>query len=71
MWAVPFKERPDFLRKRLRGFAFVASLGILFLISSVVSGLVTSGLGGPAVKVVGIALSLLLNFGCSPRRSGC
>ena len=62
VWAVPFKERPDFLRKRLRGFAFVALLGIMFLISSVVSGLATSGLGGPAVKVVGIALSLLLNF---------
>jgi uncharacterized BrkB/YihY/UPF0761 family membrane protein len=63
VWAVPFKERPDFLRKRLRGFAFVASLGTLFLISSLVSGLVTGGLGGPAVKLVGILLSLLLNFG--------
>ncbi len=63
VWAIPFKERPDFLRKRLLGFAFVAALGILFLVSSVVSGLVTGGLGGPAVKVVGIALSLLLNLG--------
>jgi YihY family inner membrane protein len=61
IWAVPLKQRPDFLRKRLRGLAFVASLGLLFVISSLVSGLVTGGLGGAAVKVVGIALSLVLN----------
>jgi membrane protein len=63
VWAVPHKDRADFLKKRLRGFAFVAILGVLFMVSSLASGLVVGGLGGPAVKVVGIALSLMLNFG--------
>jgi len=63
VWAVPFKHRPDFLRRRLRGVALLASLGVLFLISTVASGLVTGGLGGPWVKVAGIAISLLFNFG--------
>ena len=62
VWAVPHKHRGDFLHKRLRGFALVFVLACLFLISSLASGLVTGGLGGAAVKVVGVAFSLLLNF---------
>jgi membrane protein len=62
VWAVPFKHRPSFLQARLRGLALLVSLGLLFLIATVVSGLVTGGLGGPLLKVAGIALSLLLNF---------
>jgi membrane protein len=63
VWAVPLKERPDFLRSRLRGLALVVSLGVLFAVSSLASGLVTGGLGGPALKIAGILLSLLLNLG--------
>jgi YihY family inner membrane protein len=62
VWAVPFKNRPDFLRQRLRGLALLVIIGSLFVVSSVASGLVTGGLGGPLVKVAGIALSLVLNF---------
>ncbi len=62
VWTVPHKDRGDFLQKRLRGLFLVLSLGILFLVSSLASGLVTGGLGGTAAKVVGIAFSLLLNF---------
>jgi membrane protein len=62
VWAVPFKDRPDFLQSRLRGLALLIVLGTLFLVSSIASGLVTGGLGGPLLKVAGIALSLLLNF---------
>lgn len=62
VWAVPFKERGDFFEKRLRGFALVASLGLLFLISSIVSGLVVGGLGGVATKIGGIVLSMTLNL---------
>jgi membrane protein len=61
VWAVPIKERGDFLDKRLRGFALVTSLGLLFLISSIVSGLVIGGLGGVWTKIGGIALSMALN----------
>ncbi len=63
VWAVPFKERGDFFSKRLRGFALVLALAALFIASSLASGLVTGGLGGAAVKLVGIAFSLLLNLG--------
>jgi membrane protein len=63
VWAVPFKHRADFVHARLRGLALLVALGALFLVSSLASGLVTGGLGGPVLKVVGIVLSLLLNFG--------
>jgi YihY family inner membrane protein len=62
IWAVPFKKRPDILRSRLRGLALVALLATVFLIATVASGLIAGGLGGVALKVAGIALSLLLNF---------
>lgn len=62
VWAVPYKSRPDFFGKRLRGFLLLTVLGTLFIVSSAVSGLVSGGLGGPAAKVAGILISLLLNF---------
>jgi YihY family inner membrane protein len=63
VWAVPFKDRPDFLRSRLRGLLLLVSLGALFLIATLASGLVTGGLGGPLAKVGGIVLSFALNVG--------
>ena len=63
VWAVPFKHRPGFLASKLRGVALLVSLGVLFLLATIVSGLVTGGLGGPLLKIAGITLSLLLNFG--------
>jgi uncharacterized BrkB/YihY/UPF0761 family membrane protein len=62
VWAVPLKDRPDFLRSRLRGLALVVLLGILFLISTTASGLAGGGFGGVALKVIGITISLLVNF---------
>lgn len=62
VWAVPMKDRPDFLGWRLRGLLLLGTLGILFIASTVLSGLIT-GLGGPAVKVGAIVVSLLVNFG--------
>jgi YihY family inner membrane protein len=62
VWAVPVKDRPDFLRARLRGLTVVMLLGLLFLLSSAVSGLAGGGLGGVALQVFGIALSLVVNF---------
>ncbi len=62
IWAVPFKARPDFLKARLRGLGLLISLGVLFVISTAVSGTVAGGLGGPLAKVAGILISLLVNF---------
>jgi membrane protein len=61
VWAVPMKNRPDFLRSRLRGLLLLLCLGVLFILSTAASGLVT-GLGGSAVRVGTIAISLLVNF---------
>jgi membrane protein len=61
VWAVPMKDRPDFLRSRLRGLVLLLSLGVLFIVSTTVSGLIT-GLGGVPVKVAGIVISLIVNF---------
>jgi membrane protein len=62
VWAVPMKERPDFLRKRLRGLMLLAVLGTLFVVSTAISGLVSAGLGSAGLKTGGIGISLLLNF---------
>jgi membrane protein len=62
VWAVPLKDRPDFLRSRLRGLMLLVSLGLMFIVATLASGLVTGGLGGPIAKVVGILISLVLNF---------
>jgi inner membrane protein YhjD len=63
VWAVPFKNRPNFIRSRLRGLGLLVSLGLLFIIATLASGLVTGGLGhSPLVNVAGIVISLLLNF---------
>jgi membrane protein len=63
IWAVPFKHRPSFIKARLRGLGLLAVLGVLFLLSTIVSGAVSGGLGGVAAKVAAIVVSLLLNLG--------
>jgi membrane protein len=62
VWAVPFKDRPDFVQSRLRGLVLLFALGVLFIVATLASGLVTGGFGGPAAKVAGIVTSLLLNL---------
>jgi YihY family inner membrane protein len=64
VWAVPFKQRPNFWQGKLRGLLLLFSLGTLFIVATLASGLVTGGLGHSAVvKVLGILFSLLLNVG--------
>ncbi len=62
VWAVPFKNRPDFIHSRLRGLVLLVSLGLLFVLSVAATGLVTT-IGGPLVKVGGYAITLAVNFG--------
>jgi len=59
---VPHRERPDFLFSRLRGLGLLAILGTLQIVSTVASGLVTGGFGGPLLVVAGIAVSLATNL---------
>ncbi len=63
VWAVPFKKRRDFLHVRLRGLMLFVSLGILFIVATGASAVVSHGPGGIWAKIGGIALSLALNFG--------
>ena len=46
VWAVPFKDRPDFIHSRLRGLALLVMLGAMFIASTLASGLVTGASAG-------------------------
>jgi membrane protein len=61
VWAVPQKARPDFIKSKLRGIGLLISIGLLFVIATGASGLVSGGLGGAGAKVAGIVVSLLAN----------
>jgi membrane protein len=63
IWAVPYKDRPDFFRSRLRGLLLLMVLGALFVASAVVTALVTTTFSGPLLKVGGYAITLAVNFG--------
>jgi membrane protein len=62
VYAVPFRERPDFLMSRLRGLGFLCIIGVLQVVSTVASGLVSGGLGGLVLTIAGITLALLVNL---------
>jgi membrane protein len=62
VYAVPHYKQPDFLTSRWRGLKFLAAAGLLQVLSTVVSGVVTGGLGGVWLTVGGIAVSLVLNL---------
>ena len=61
VWAVPFRDRPDFLASRLRALLLLIVLGTLTIASTVASGLVGGGSGvlGPAG---GVAISVGINL---------
>jgi membrane protein len=59
---VAFRERPSFIPSRLRGLGMLFVLGTLQLLSTVVTGIVSGGLGGPLLVIAGLVVSLLLNL---------
>jgi membrane protein len=63
VWAVPFKNRPNFIKSRLRGVGLLAFLGVLFIVSTIASGAVSAGFGGILAKIAGYLVSLVVNFG--------
>ncbi len=62
VWAVPYKERPNFLQSRIRGLGLLAFLGMLFIISTAASGIVSGGFGGVGDLIAGFVIALLVNF---------
>jgi membrane protein len=63
VWAVPFKDRPNFIHSRLRGLLLLMCLGVMFVASAVATGIVTTVLSGPLVKIGGYAITVAVNFG--------
>ncbi len=62
IWAVPFKERPNFITTRLRGLAMLAILGTLSVISTVAAGFVGAGSHSAAAVVAGVAVAFPVNL---------
>ena len=62
VYMVPRTRRPSFLSARWRGLKLLVAAGLLQVLSTVASGVVSGGFGGPVLVVAGIALSLLLNL---------
>lgn len=62
VWAVPFKERPNFLFVRVRGLATLALLGAMSIISTVAAGFVGSASHGPAAIVAGVLVAFAFNL---------
>ena len=59
----PFKNRANFVKSRLRGLGLLGVLGVMFIVSTVASGVVSAGFGGALAKIAGYVVSLLVNFG--------
>ena len=62
VYAVPFKERPNFLSSRVRGLKMLVVFGGLQVVSTVVTGLVTGGFGGVLTVIAGLIVSFALNL---------
>jgi YihY family inner membrane protein len=62
IWQVPFKRRPDFLRRRLRGLAMLALLGAMAIVSTFAAGFVGSASHGTAAVVGGVLVAFAVNL---------
>jgi len=63
VWGVPYRLRRDFLTSRGRGLLILVVLGLANVAVTTAVGLLASGQGGTAVKVIGYAASVLLDVG--------
>jgi YihY family inner membrane protein len=61
IYAIPRRARAGFLNQRLRGLKVLVVVGLLQVVSTVVSGIVSGGLGGVGLTIAGIIVSLALN----------
>jgi len=62
IWAVPFKERHDFLTSKLRGLAMLAVLGTLAVASTAAAGFVGAASHGTAAVVGGVLVAFAFNL---------
>jgi YihY family inner membrane protein len=62
IWAVPFRERPNFIFARLRGLVMLAILGAMSIISTVAAGFVGSASHGAPAVVAGVVVAFAFNI---------
>jgi membrane protein len=62
IWHVPFKHRPNWIFSRLRGLRMLALLGTMAIVSTVVTGYVSSASHGAEAVAAGVVLALALNL---------
>jgi YihY family inner membrane protein len=62
IWNVPFNQRPDFIRIRLRGLGMLATLGVMTIISTAAAGFAGSASHGAPKLIAGIVVALLFNI---------
>src|SRR5438270_11323009 len=61
IWAVPFKERPNFIFARLRGLGMLAILGAMSIVSTIAAGFVGTASHGAAAVVAGVLVAFVFN----------
>lgn len=63
IYAVPYRDRPNFVQSRVRGLGTLAILGLLQVVSTGASGAVTGGVGHRVwLVILGIIVSFALNL---------
>jgi YihY family inner membrane protein len=62
IWSVPFRDRPNVLYARLRGFGMLAILGTLSIISTTAAGFVGSASHAALAVAAGIVVAFVLNL---------
>jgi YihY family inner membrane protein len=62
VYAVPRKERPNFLSARWRSLKLLVVFGVLQIVSTAVAGLVSGGIGGVALTIAGLIVALIVNL---------
>ena len=63
VWEIPRAERANFPQQKLRGLLLLLALGVLFVLGSAASGVVSGGVGGTVPTVLaGIIVSFVINF---------
>jgi len=62
VWYVAHRDRPNFLKARLRGLGLLLVLGVLAIVSTVAAGLVTAGGAGILAVIGGIVVAFLVNM---------
>jgi membrane protein len=58
---VPFTRRPNYLKLRLRGVRLLFAVGFFEIVTTTLSGLLSSGVGGTLVEVIGFVVTFALN----------